>query len=202
MRISGIYKITSPNNRIYIGLSSSIYHRWENYKQLSNSKSQKLLHRSFKKYGIKNHKFEIIEECCQEKLSEREIYWIDKLKSYHYIYKKGLNMTKGGEIPPKQTKPKSKEHKLKISLGRKGIYHSEETKQKIRESRNKQKFTIESIQKASKSRMKKCKLINKFTHKEWKSDSIKELVLICPISQAMIYKLKKKESKQYKFIYE
>ncbi len=71
MKISGIYKIISPNNRIYVGLSTSIYDRWNSYNYLCNSKSQKLLNKSFSKYGVNNHKFEIIEECSNDLLEEK-----------------------------------------------------------------------------------------------------------------------------------
>ena len=83
----GIYKITNPTNRVYIGQSINIEKRWKDYNLLSNCKSQVKLYRSFLKYEITNHKFEIIEECLIEQLNERERYWQD-----HYnVLKGGLN---------------------------------------------------------------------------------------------------------------
>jgi group I intron endonuclease len=149
MKIIGIYKITSPTEKVYIGASKNILKRWSfDYKYVCNVKSQKKLYRSFKKYGIANHKFEIIEVCKIEELFNKEIYWI----KFYNSYKKGLNSTIGGQNPPVQNKPKSLEHRLKIGLSNKGKKHSEETKQKIREKRALQKFTPEQIQKASNSR--------------------------------------------------
>lgn len=57
-----IYKITSPTNRIYIGSTTNIKKRFSYYKNL-NCKTQPRLYRSFIKYGIGNHLFEIIKEC-------------------------------------------------------------------------------------------------------------------------------------------
>jgi group I intron endonuclease len=83
----GIYKITSPTNKIYIGQSINIEKRFKNYKSLSQTKGQKMLHYSFRKYGINNHLFEIIEECDIELLNERERYYQD----FYNVLQEGLN---------------------------------------------------------------------------------------------------------------
>ena len=82
----GIYKITSPSNRVYIGQSINIELRWKDHKGPTNSGSR--LHNSFKKHGAENHAFEVIEECEVEKLNERERYWQDH---YRVLSPKGLN---------------------------------------------------------------------------------------------------------------
>jgi group I intron endonuclease len=88
----GIYKITSPSGKIYIGQSINIEERWEKGHKY-NSGSGKKLKNSFKKYGWENHIKEILEECPIEELSNRETYWI----GYYNSYKKGLNsIPKGG----------------------------------------------------------------------------------------------------------
>lgn len=148
MKLIGIYMITNPKGKIYIGSSTNIQARWNNYRYSCNFKKQKLLHASFKKYGYKAHKFDILEECNEDILFDREIYWISYKKSYFYENKNiGLNLTKGGDSPPKQTQPKSIEHKEKISLANKGKKHSPETIQKIKEARVKQVFTDKTRQK-------------------------------------------------------
>ena len=43
-----------------------------------------------RKYGRENFSFRILEECPEEKLKEREIYWIKKLDTYN----KGYNIWK------------------------------------------------------------------------------------------------------------
>lgn len=53
----GIYKITSPNKRIYIGQSIDIERRFATYKRNNPINKQPRLYGSFKKYGVENHTF-------------------------------------------------------------------------------------------------------------------------------------------------
>jgi len=63
----GIYKITSPSGRVYIGQSVDILHRFKTYvKMYVKNEKQVKLFRSFTKHGVENHTFEIIEECEME----------------------------------------------------------------------------------------------------------------------------------------
>ena len=48
---SGIYKITNPKNKVYIGQSKDIIKRWYYYKTL-HCKSQIKLYNSLLKYGV------------------------------------------------------------------------------------------------------------------------------------------------------
>lgn len=109
----GIYKITSPSGRVYIGESYSLKKRFYNYKSLNTEKQPKL-HRSFLKYGVKNHTFEIIEECEIEELKCRERYWQD----FYDVLNGGLNclLTECGELKMVL----SEETKVKISEAQKG----------------------------------------------------------------------------------
>ena len=76
MKKTGIYKITSPNNKIYIGQSIDIERRFKQYFSFNKSnKSQIKLWRSLKKYGCDNHVFEIIEQCNFKELNNRENKW-------------------------------------------------------------------------------------------------------------------------------
>lgn len=77
MVVCGIYEITSPSNRVYIGQSININKRWKNYKN-SDCKGQPVLYKSFKKYSPKAHIFEIIEECDKSELNCRERFWQDE----------------------------------------------------------------------------------------------------------------------------
>lgn len=56
----GIYKITSPSNKVYIGQSWNISRRFNQYSRMNGFKTQSILYNSLKKYGLKNHNFEII----------------------------------------------------------------------------------------------------------------------------------------------
>ena len=92
----GIYKITNKiNNHSYIGLSTKVEERWKYHQSPYNQQreSYKNLYKAFKKYGIENFTFEILEECSVQELGEKEKYYIAKYDTY----KNGYNMTTGGE---------------------------------------------------------------------------------------------------------
>lgn len=94
----GIYKITNKiNNKSYIGQSINIEQRWKEHKKriynLNCSEYNKPLYRSIRKYGLENFTFEVLEECSQELLNEKEQYWIKKFNSFE----EGYNLTPGGD---------------------------------------------------------------------------------------------------------
>lgn len=121
----GIYKITSPSGRIYIGQSVNIDNRISSYKNLK-CKNQTKLYRSLLKYTFENHTFEVIERCNIEVLNERERYWQDY---YNSISKSGLNckLTKTND----KLGSLSNETKIKIGIGNKGKKVSLESRQKM-----------------------------------------------------------------------
>jgi group I intron endonuclease len=88
MKICGIYKITSPTGRIYVGQSRDMKARWNTYKRnLEGILGQPKLYRSFLKYGVDKHIFEIIELCSVEDLNKIERYWQD----FYNVISEGLN---------------------------------------------------------------------------------------------------------------
>lgn len=106
----GIYKITNKiNNKIYIGKSTDIEKRWKyhishyNYEREYN----KPLYKAFRKYGVENFSFEIIEECLLD-IDEKEKYWIN----FYNSYKNGYNATIGGEGGVTVLSPREKYGKL------------------------------------------------------------------------------------------
>ena len=72
MKQIGVYKITSPTNKIYIGQSTDIDKRWYHYNKL-RCKGQPQLYNSLKFHGAENHTFEILEICNATQLDEREL---------------------------------------------------------------------------------------------------------------------------------
>ena len=63
-KICGIYKITNlVNGKVYIGQSQDIYSRWKEHKYARNKRDYFALYGAFKKYGLDNFSFEIV-ECC------------------------------------------------------------------------------------------------------------------------------------------
>lgn len=125
--IMGIYKITSPSNKIYIGSSMNIRSRFLRYKNL-HCKEQHKIYRSILKYGWDSHTFEIIEKCEFENLYNRERYWQE---FYDCIGKNGLNCC----YVNTDEKPLliSDETKRKLSEKNKGKKMSEENKKKLAE---------------------------------------------------------------------
>ena len=109
----GIYKITSPSGKIYVGQSVNIEKRFIDYKYLKINQTR--IFYSINKYGYENHIFEVIEECDIKLLNQRERYWQD----YYDVLKKGLNcrLTKSSD----KSGMFSEESKLKISKAKKGI---------------------------------------------------------------------------------
>lgn len=97
-KITGIYKITNKiNGKIYVGQSIDIYKRWLSHERSTNT-SNSILHRAFRKYGIDNFLFEIIERCNNGELNDREVYWISELNTYvGNEGSHGYNMTTGGD---------------------------------------------------------------------------------------------------------
>jgi group I intron endonuclease len=142
----GIYKITNPECKIYIGLSKNIEKRWKQYKNKVGD-SNNNLQESLKYLGYDNHLFEIkeliefdVKLTDKENntiLRKREKFWIDFYKSNI----NGLNQNKGGSGPGSQ----SEESKQKISealknkpkpsdfgTNRKKWQHTEEFKDKAK----------------------------------------------------------------------
>lgn len=112
----GIYKITSPSKKIYIGQSIDIEKRFNEYKRLS-CKGQIKLYSSLKKYGFEKHKFEVLLECSSDELNEFERYYQDL---YCATNRNGLNLklTKTNDRKCEH----SEETKLKISINKKQGY--------------------------------------------------------------------------------
>lgn len=75
----GIYKITSPSGKIYIGQSVDIERRFSEYQRDGSVKKQRRLFNSFAKYGVGSHVFEIVCECMQSELSKLEREWQQSL---------------------------------------------------------------------------------------------------------------------------
>jgi group I intron endonuclease len=203
-RIGYIYKIVSPNGKIYIGQTINIKNRISKYKHNLFKGQIKLWNDCCKYEWNPSERLEIIEECLcgnnKDILNEKEIYWIEFFNSYV----EGLNSNKGGNgnlghIPSKETKEKlkiqntgkrhKKETKEKISKFNLGKIISEETILKIKKSKkeNPYRHTEESKKKISESQLGNKKRINKKHTKEAKDKisntkkGVKNILLSKPI---------------------
>lgn len=87
---TGIYKITNTKNQMcYVGQAVNIAERWKQHikraigaEPITNNK----LYPAMKKFGVENFTFEVIEECPQEKLNQREDYWQNFYNAKEYGY--------------------------------------------------------------------------------------------------------------------
>ena len=109
MDICGIYKITNLiNNKCYIGQSIHILIRWNKHRSAAFNNEDSCynypLYRAFRKYGLENFSFEIIEECSQQELDEKELYYIEY---YNSLIPNGYNQVlnyAGHKLEPQQIK--------------------------------------------------------------------------------------------------
>ena len=132
---SGIYKITSPTGRIYIGEAKCLRQRCLAYTNPNKVKKQRAIYNSLVKYGVESHKIEILEIIKEDLLMERERFYQELYDSVN----NGLNCF----YTQTQNKKKkwSDETKLIMSQKQKGdknsFYgkkHTDESLRKIGES--------------------------------------------------------------------
>lgn len=92
-----IYKITNDiNGKIYIGKTlNTIRERWEEHcNDYQRRRCEKRpLYFAMNKYGIEHFHIELVEECSDKEINERERYWIE----YYGSFKYGYNATLGGD---------------------------------------------------------------------------------------------------------
>ena len=147
---SCIYKITSPSGKIYIGQAQSMYKRFQDYRR---PRATKYLKRAILKYGLENMKVEILEKDIPiELLDEREQFYLDTLQPFGdngYNICRVASTTRGRKRPPEELEGISEYRKTRIGELNSfyGKTHTEEVKQKIRESRLNKKQSDETIQK-------------------------------------------------------
>lgn len=81
--MTGVYLISSPTNKVYVGQSWNLEERYKDYK-ICDVKGQHKIYNSIKKYGWKAHKFEVIFE-----LSENTTQaWLDYWETFFWNYYK------------------------------------------------------------------------------------------------------------------
>lgn len=94
--IIGIYEITSPSGKIYIGQSNDIERRFNTYRKLQKNRIGSALYASFLRYGVDKHRFRIIcylsEKADRHRLDHFEKLYIKAAKKIAPV----LNLTDGG----------------------------------------------------------------------------------------------------------
>lgn len=83
-KIAGIYKITSPSGKVYIGQSWEINERFGSYRR-RECKQQRVLMFSFRKYGVDSHAFDVIHplpfDSAQSEMDRLEQFYMDLYRS-------------------------------------------------------------------------------------------------------------------------
>jgi len=142
-----IYKITNKiNGKSYIGLTTrTIKERWMDHCRyaknlLNRSKKMPYLHKAIIKYKQKNFKIEII-DCCKNfnLLNKMEKFYIKKYKT---LCPNGYNLTTGGN-----QYRFTNEHKMYLSLIRKGTQSGHKNNFYGKKHTNKSKFKMSKTRK-------------------------------------------------------
>ena len=159
-----MYKHTSPNNKVYIGVSTNCYKRWNNgYGYRKN----KHLYSAIRKYGWDNFKHEILfTDLLKEDAERKEIELIKEYNSTDRNF--GYNRAFGGLINSGYTLSEETRKKLSLShIGKNiGKDHPNYGKQ----------MTNEQKEKISKSRKGKCIGEEHYLYGKHHSDEAKQKV--------------------------
>ena len=94
---TGVYSITNLiNNKKYIGQSKTISQRIRQHKPNldTNTHHNRYLQRAWNKYGKGNFTFNVLCECSEKELNNKEIYFIN----FYDSIENGYNLKTGGEI--------------------------------------------------------------------------------------------------------
>lgn len=145
----GIYKITSPSEKVYIGQSWNIDNRKYRYER-HYCVAQPKLYNSLVKYGWEAHTFEIElelrDDISQDSLDTWEQYFMDKYRGAGFEL---MNLREAGSCGKHAEETKNKISK--INKGRIFGPRSEEVKIKISKSNTGKKRTPEQIRNISKA---------------------------------------------------
>ena len=196
--MTGVYKITNTiNGDCYIGSSKDIEHRWKQHLYLyqKNGKHYEYhSYRAFRKFGVENFSFAVLELCQVEQLIELE-------QKYYYIYNPKYN-----NIQPAENPACNEEIKIRIKQECKKSFarHSEETKEKI--YRNLQKGRESEGFNAKKYAPRKIRAINLNDGSTQDFDSLYQAEMKIGVSRSSICQIlnenhKRKQSKGYTFEY-
>lgn len=101
MNKSGIYMIMNTyNNKCYVGSTSNFRKRKSQHFRslLLNKHHSQHLQKAYNKYGKEKFVFIILEECVIEKLTDREIFWINLKDSLNPKYGYNIGIPKTNDI--------------------------------------------------------------------------------------------------------
>lgn len=201
----GIYKVTNRvNGNFYIGQSNNIKRRFVEHKNL-NKRGCRLLHAALKKYGVENFSFEVVEECREDELDKREIYYIETLMPAYNIAaggkgKRGVHVSdEVKEVLRKHAKEqwanRTEEQKNEIIkhnlVGpRKGHEVSEHTRELLRNHNLGKKQSDETVKKRQETMRKK-------KEAGWKKDGSKTWKPVICIETGEVFQSVKESAERF-----
>lgn len=125
--VSGVYKITSPSGKFYIGSSKNIKRRFIEHKCKLRKQTHPnhILQNACNKYGLDSLIFETIETCCSAMRIENEQKWIDELKPKYNLSNSAKNAMCDPNVAIKvavklKGRKATSEQRLKMSVVSKG----------------------------------------------------------------------------------
>jgi len=168
-----IYLIVSPSFKYYVGQTNNIKKRHNGYNCLEKTKNSTKVGKSVKKYGFKNHSFDVLLQCDEKQLDLWEKFYIKLFDSFNTNH--GLNLTDGGGRNYNVVfKPKSEEWKIKASeskTGKKRQPFSNEWKRKLSEA-SRRRVIDENYRNSMKVSAKK----RKERHQNWFEEETKKKI--------------------------
>lgn len=133
-----IYKITNNiTGKIYVGKTiNTLEYRFNSHVSNGrNIKGASKIAKSLREYGSLNHSIELLEECIEEKVFEREQYWIDKLNTLYVGYNIKNEFSEKKESAYWGERNRAKENLKRGDVWNKGISPNDSTRKKIGETR-------------------------------------------------------------------
>lgn len=161
-KICGIYMVVNMiTGDCYIGQSKDIQYRWWMHKgSRTSTKKLTTVGKAMREFGVENFKLEILEECSEDVLDERERHYIAKLNPKYNV----LNGGKAGFDVPELVREKcrqgalkqwanmseeQKQHVIAHQLKGPALGHevTDETREKLRQANLGKKQSKETIEK-------------------------------------------------------
>lgn len=196
--MTGIYKITNAiNGDCYIGSSKDIERRWKQHLYLSRKNGKHYeyhLYRAFRKFGIENFSFAVLELCKEEQRIEIE-------QKYYSVCNPRYNNVQPAENPACNEEIR---RKIKQECKKSFAKHSEETKEKI--NINLQKGRESEGFNAKKYTSRKVRAVRLSDGSMQEFDSLYQAETEIGVSRSSICQIlsknhKRKQSKGYTFEY-
>ena len=179
-QLSGVYRwINEETGDTYVGSGADLTKRIRSYYQVTElERNPRHINRALLKYGHDKFKLEVLEYCDEDKLIEREQFYLDQLNPTYNILKQAYSLEgfkhSAETIEKLKEREFSQEHRDNLSKANKNREFSEETLIKLSESiskyRKEHPLTPEALenikQKTTEREGVSVKLINQETGEE------------------------------------